>query len=384
MASRLSWLPILGVLACGEDGSADGDASDTDAPVTTDDPSTFTTSAGETADVPLPTDGPPPGNPDGDCEIPAEAGPADSSNPRTVVGDGTPESCTGDAFVEAVASGGVITFDCGPDPVTITLDRTAKIFNDTGPDIVIDGGGLVTLDGGNAVRILYMNTCDQAQNWTTPMCDNQDHPRLTVQNLTFVRGNASGEDPDGGGAIFARGGRLKVVNSRFFSNRCDDVGPDVGGGGIRAFDQFDDLPLYVVNSTFGGEEGLGNECSNGGGINSIGVSYTVINSLFSHNRTTGNGANPMRPGTPGGGNGGAICTDGNTITLTLCGVSIHDNTANEGGGAVFFTSNDMSGGIVIRDSVLSANPSLGFESEGFPGIFYVANGPPMVEGSVIE
>jgi hypothetical protein len=31
--------------------------------------------------------------------------------------------------------------------VIITLDRTARIFNDTGPEIVIDGGGLVTLSG---------------------------------------------------------------------------------------------------------------------------------------------------------------------------------------------------------------------------------------------
>jgi hypothetical protein len=37
-----------------------------------------------------------------------------------------------------------------------------------------------------------------------------------VQNLTFVDGNATGETSEGGGggAIFVRGGRLKVVNSR--------------------------------------------------------------------------------------------------------------------------------------------------------------------------
>src|SRR5690606_35506556 len=133
-----------------------------------------------------------------------------------VVGTGTPESCTADAFIDAVAQGGIITFDCGPDPVTITLDRPAKVFNDTGPEIVIDGGGLVTLSGGNTTRILYMNTCDMAQVWTTPRCDNQDHPRLTVQNLTFVDGNAASEEEYyAGGAIWVRGGRFKIVNSRF-------------------------------------------------------------------------------------------------------------------------------------------------------------------------
>jgi len=90
-----------------------------------------------------PLDGPPAGNPNPEatCDVPAEACPADVSHPTTVVGTGTPASCTSDAFVDAVARGGVIMFDCGPDPVTIALERTAKVFNDTGPEIVIDGGG---------------------------------------------------------------------------------------------------------------------------------------------------------------------------------------------------------------------------------------------------
>jgi len=331
-----------------------------------------------------PSDGPPAGNPGPNCPVPAEAQAEDTSNPDHVVGNGTKESCTADAFIDAVAQGGVITFDCGPDPVTITLDRTAKIFNDKGPRIVIDGGGKVTLSGGGNVRILYQNTCDEKQVWTTSHCDDQDHPQLTVQNLTFVDGNAKGEEPDGGGAIFVRGGRLKVVGSRFFNNVCDDVGPDVGGGAIRALDQFQDLPVYVVGSTFGGKEGYGNVCSNGGGLSSIGVSYTVMNSLFSHNAAIGNGANPAKEGTPGGGSGGAIYNDGNTFTLSLCGVRMTNNTANEGGGAIFFVSNDKSGTLSITGSTLSNNPSAGFETEGFPGIFVIANGNPQVTDSTIE
>jgi hypothetical protein len=330
------------------------------------------------------TQGPPAGNPEGNCAVPAEAQAEDTSSPDHVVGDGTKESCTADAFVAAVAAGGVITFACGPDPVTITLDRTAKIFNDKGPRIVIDGGGKVTLSGGGNVRILYQNTCDQDQVWTTPTCDDQDHPRLTVQNIAFVDGSAKGLDPDGGGAIFVRGGRFKAVNARFFNNTCDDVGPDVGGGAIRVFDQHQDLPAYIVNSTFGGKDGLGNVCSNGGGLSSIGVSYTVLNSLFSHNRAIGNGANPAKEGTPGGGSGGAIYNDGNTFTLSLCGVKMTDNTANEGGGAIFFVSNDKTGTLSITDSTLSGNPSAGFETEGFPGIFVIANGDPQVTNSTIE
>ncbi len=336
-----------------------------------------------------PTTGPPAGNPDGHCAIPADAQLEDVSSPRTVVGTGTPASCTGAAFVSAVAQGGVITFDCGADPVTITLAESAKVVNNTGPKIVIDGGGKVTLSGGGRVRILYQDTCDQAQIWTTSHCDDQPDPQLTVQNLTFVDGNSKGETTDGGGggAIFARGGRLKIINSRFFNNVCDDTGPDVGGAAVRALNQSMGLPVYVVNSTFGGKDGLGrvlgNVCSNGGGLSSIGVSYTVLNSLFAFNQAIGTGANPARAGTPGGGSGGAIYNDGDTYTLTLCGDAIHDNTANEGGGAIFFVSNDSTGSLVIQNSTLTANPSAGFETSGYPGIFVKASGPPQVTGSTL-
>jgi hypothetical protein len=330
-------------------------------------------------------DGPPPGNPDGHCSIPSQAGEEDSSQPDHVVGNGTPLSCTSEAVVAAVAAGGIITFDCGPKPVTIVLRETAKVFNDTGPKIVLDGGGKVTLSGGGVRRILYMNTCDPNQVWTTSHCQNQDHPQLTVQNLTFVDGNSKGEETyDGGGAIWVRGGRFKIVNSRFFNNVCADTGPDVGGAAVRVFSQYEGNPVYVVNSTFGGGEAYGNVGSNGGGLSSIGVSYTILNSLFSHNRAIGHGANPAQPGTAGGGSGGAIYNDGNTFTLTLCGTKIEHNSANEGGGAIFFVSNDRSGSLIIEDSFLSHNPSAGFETPGYPGIFFLGNGTPVVTNSTLE
>ena len=126
-----------------------------------------------------------------------------------------------------------------------------------------------------------------------------------------------------------------------------------------------------MNSTFGGGPTFGNTCSNAGGISSIGVSWTIINSLFSHNDTTGWGANPARGGSPGGGSGAAIYNDGNLFTLTVIDTVIEDNHANEGGGAIFFVSNDRSGSLRIEDSTLRRNPSDGFETRGYPGIFFL-------------
>jgi hypothetical protein len=297
-----------------------------------------------------------PGNSDGTCPIPSEAQLEDVSSPTTVVGTGTQESCTPDAFIAAVAAGGIITFNCGPDPATITLTKPAKVFNDKGPKIVIDGGSKVILSGGGTTRILYMNTCDENQVWTTSHCQNQETPQLTVQNLTFANANSKNETAyDGGGAIWVRGGRFKVINSRFMNNVCADNGPDVGGGGIRVFSQYNSLPVYVVNSTFGGSDGVGNVCSNGGGISSIGVSWTILNSLFSYNRAIGNGGNPATSGTPGGGSGGAIYNDGNTMTLSLCGTRIEYNQVVAFGSAIFFVTNDHTGNIVIDSSVITNN-----------------------------
>lgn len=331
-----------------------------------------------------PESGPPAGYAAGNCSIPlpADALPEDSSSPTQVVGSGTPASCTSAAVVAAVAAGGVITFDCGPEPVVIKMEATAKIVNDKGPKIVIDGGGKVVLSGDGKHRILYMNTCDEAQKWTTSHCQNQDHPQLTIQNLTFSDGNAKSVE-EGGGAIFARGGRIKIINSRFFNSVCDDTGPDVGGAAVRVFSQWDEKPVYVVNSTFGGEAGgFGNKCSNGGGVSSIGVSWTIVNSLFSYNEAIGNGGNPSQRGTPGGGSGGGIYNDGNTMTLSLCGTLIEHNKVNAHGSAIFFVSNDHSGNIVLTDSIIRNNTGGSWYAQ--PGISMHSDTKIDIVNSVLE
>jgi hypothetical protein len=326
------------------------------------------------------------GNPDGHAPVPAEAMAEDTSHPSRTVGDGTPASCTSAAVVAAVAAGGVITFSCGPAPVTITMEQTAKVRNDHGPKVVLDGGGLVTLSGGGKRRILYQNTCDKSLVWTSSHCQDQDTPQLTVQNLTFVDGDSTGQltDGGGGGAIFVRGGRFKVVNSRFLRNRCEATGPDLGGAAIRVLSQYHTLPVYIVNSTFGGASGQGGVCSNGGALSSIQVSWTVLNSVLSDNSAVGRGANPARSGTPGGGSGGAIYLDGDRFQLTLAGTLIENNHAVEGGGAVFFVSNDRTGTMSIDSSVLRHNPNDGFATAGLPGIFFLGAQRPTISGSTLS
>jgi hypothetical protein len=306
--------------------------------------------------------------------------PAPSSGAARVVGNGTARSCTSSAILAAVRAGGTIRFSCGRKPVTIRLRATAKVLN-TRRDVVIDGGGIVTLSGGGQRRILYMDTCDPAQRFTTSHCQDQATPRLVVRDIAFRKGNSTGEKVDGGGggAIFVRGGRLRIERATFTGNRCDPQGPDIGGGAVRALSQYQGLPVEVADSRF-----TGNVCSNGGALSSIGVSWNVTRSRFSGNRAIGSGANPARGGTPGGGSGGAIYNDGNRMALSITGSRLIGNHAAEGGGAVFFVSNDRTGTMAITDSVVERNPSEGFETRGLPGIFFLGAGQPAVTGSTLR
>ena len=331
-----------------------------------------------------PENGPAAGNPDGNYSIPAGAGAENISNPDHVIGTGTPESCTAEDFIAAVEQGGTIVFNGGTKPFTIKLGRTAKVFNNGNRNIVIDGGGLVTLSGEGKARVLYMNTCDPNQVWTTDHCQNQDYPHLTIQNITIADGNSTAEtEYDGGGGVWVRGGRFKAVNCRFFNNRCGSIGPDIGGGALRVFSQYNNLPVYLVNCTFGGAEGYGNQGSNGGAISSIGVSWTIINCLFSYNVCTGYGANPSQQWTPGGGSGGAIYNDGNTMTLTVLGTKIELNKVNAHGSAIFFVTNDHTGDIVIDQSTIRNNIG-GSWYPVYPGISMHADTKISVTNSVIQ
>jgi hypothetical protein len=313
------------------------------------------------------------GNPNGHAAVPAAGRAVSAAHPNRVIGNSTPQSCTSAAVVRAVAKGGVITFNCGPKPVTIVMTHTAKVVN-THRRTVIDGGGMVTLSGGGKTRILYMNTCDPKQVITTSDCWEQKWPQLVVQNLTFTDAYSAVRETKtssyGGGAIFDQGGQLKVVNSGFINNRCYRYGPDLGGAAIRALGMYAHRPVYITSDTF-----RGGRCSNGGALSGLFAGFDVTNSLFAGNRAIGFGANPSSSGTRGGGSGGAIYTDGGeNYNVIINGTVMRNNHAREGGGAIFFVidtgdnGQKYHGNITLEnDSHLRDNPNGEFGNA--PGIF---------------
>jgi hypothetical protein len=313
------------------------------------------------------------GNPNGHFPVPAAGLRVNSSHPNHVIGRGYAASCTSAAVVRAVSEGGIIGFNCGRKPVTILMKATARVPK-TDHLVVLDGEGLVTLSGGGQRRILFSDTC--AGKWSTDDCVNQPYPRIVVQNITFTDGWAGTHQAtctanvprcwyggvDGGGAIYAEGGQFKAVNSRFLNNRCYRYGPDLGGGAIRVLAQYRNRPVYITRDTF-----RGGRCSNGAALSSISVQWEVLDSLFTGNAADGWGANPAASGTPGGGSGGAIYNDGTNYDNLVAGTVMRNNTAREGGGAIFYVVDSGWGKLTLNESHLHHNPSGEFQT--YPGIY---------------
>jgi hypothetical protein len=313
------------------------------------------------------------GNPGGHFPVPPAGRAVNTSHPNHVIGHGTPASCRSAAVIKAVAAGGIIRFNCGSKPVTILMTATASVPK-TRRLVVLDGGGLVTLSGGGQRRILFSDTC--AGRWSTGDCVNQPYPQIVVQNITFADGfsgthqaTCTANAPrcwyggvDGGGAVYVEGGQFKAVNSRFIGNRCYRYGPDLGGGAIRVLAQYQNRPVYITGDTF-----RGGRCSNGAALSSISVQWDVLNSVFTDNAAIGWGANPASSGTPGGGSGGAIYNDGTDYRTLIAGTVMRNNSAREGGGAVFYVVDSGWGTLTLNHSHLYHNPSGQFQT--FPGIY---------------
>jgi len=161
---------------------------------------------------------------------------AQTARAAGVVGAGTADSCTEAALDAALTGGGMVTFDCGTEPVTIILTQQTTISSDT----TVNGGGLVTLDGNDAVRAFWVA---QGQ-------------ALTVENLAIVNGYATDA---GGGAIFNDGGTLTVTNSTLAGNSATLALLGFATGGAI---YTNGGTLTVNTSTFSGN---GAAISNGGG-----------------------------------------------------------------------------------------------------------------------
>jgi hypothetical protein len=296
----------------------------------------------------------------GTCAPPIQ--PVDTTIATTIVGNGTPASCTEQALASALQAGGIVKFACGG-AATIRLTSQKEITRSR--STVIDGGNLITLDGGGQTRLLHFDGGGWRTSYTT----------ITLQHVTITGGRSTGTPippatppcasgyayDGGGGAVFVKDGILHVIDATFTNNHSASPGPDVAGGAINVRGSLD---LTVSGSRF-----ISNAGSNGGAIGSLFSTLTVVNTTFSGNAATGFGANADDPNCPlqplnnmrqrgSGGDGGAISVDGSeAATVTLACDTFMNNTGGALGGAFFRTPDGNRQTTVIDRSTFDGNSS---------------------------
>lgn len=244
---------------------------------------------------------------------------------RGVVGTGSAASCTDAALNAALAGGGVVTFNCGGQA---TIDISSGTGTKTiAADTTVDGGGLITISGGNSVRVFIVNS----------------GVKLILRNLTIASGSVTGS----GGGILNNGGVLTVTHSTFTDNQAIGVGcggrsceglVDSMGGAI-----FDDGgSVTVTDSTFTANLATCDPClsvsNRGGAIYNSDGSLAVTNSTFVANVAVA-------------GSGGAIFNNGGPLAVTN---STFTNNRALGGIVEYGAAIDNLGeAAVLRNSIVA-------------------------------
>jgi predicted outer membrane repeat protein len=253
-----------------------------------------------------------------------------------VIGNGTPASVTLEALQAALSRGGAIVFNSGGKPVTLPVTKTLNLPVNSRPTL-IDGGGLLTLDGLGRNQILV-------KGWKTV---------LTVQRLRFTAARA----PKEGAAIKVENwdGALQVIDCQFDNCKTTEPGPDIGGGAIRALGQ---KHCLVSGCKF-------HDCagSNGGAICSLGSQLTLVNCSFTNCTAFGYGGGmDARPKGKGmGGIGGAVYVDGVSQNgaeprLYVGQCVFRNNSAGDHGGAIFaFTYKQAKNLSIFHASIFEGN-----------------------------
>ena len=232
--------------------------------------------------------------------------------------------------------GGLVTFDCGPGPVTILLS-SEKVIG-LAQSTTIDGGGKITLSGGGATRLFSVSGAGSSLSLKNLALTSgnaaaggaiSNNGQLTIAGSTLFNNHAPGAV---GGAIY-NAGIATITNSALYGNAADAGGQ---GGGIYSAGI-----LTIVNSTLSGNIG-----SLGGGAIVNGNNLVIRNSTFDNNQSPNSGgaiANTSGPLTISGSTffsntslysyGGALFNSGGRFTVTTS--AFYTNTSGFGGGGIF-------------------------------------------------
>jgi hypothetical protein len=285
----------------------------------------------------------------------------------SVLAGGVVGSPTDAALRTAMVGGGAVTFSFDG---VITLTNSITIANNT----VVDGTGHnVTISGGNAVRLLNVNSGINAS-----------FTNITLANGFNVGANgtngsaATDGEPGQGGAILNNGGAVALVSCVVVSNKV--IGGDAGidsdtlapfptggqgmGGAICSFGgSVTVLASKIVLNTAqgalapneGGQAGQGGAAC-GGALWASNTTIQINGSTFGGNASIG-GNEPFSAGSggTGAGKGGAIfITNG---VLTCVGSTFATNAAQAGFAARYGVPGPAQGGAIWSHALLQISQS---------------------------
>ena len=265
-----------------------------------------------------------------------------------VVGSGRARTCTAAALRSAVArvvkrGSGTVSFDCGASPATIALDRPLAFTGGATSRFVLDGRGLVTLDGRDRTGLVTL--------------DGRPGVSYTFRGLTFTRGRTT----ERGAAI--HGGwrnRLLVEDCTFTSNAVTPSSDgEAGGGAIYAHEG----SATVRRSTF-----RGNTARLGGAIMSTITDVVVESSTFIGNRAAYAG--------------GAIYADAGVLIVR--GSTVSGNRATYQAGGIWMWHPDPRTAR-IEKSTISGNRVTGSGTNGgMAAGIHNGSGPLLITDSTIS
>jgi len=253
-----------------------------------------------------------------------------------VVGDGTPGSCTEEEFDTKLATvlangNGTLTFNCGG-AATITFMSEKSIT----AAITIDGGGNITLSGGNTTRLfaavggatlnLVNITLQNGFNGTLGGGAILNNGTLSLDGVTIRDSNV--DSGYSGGAILSYG-PVTIANSLIENNTGGSV------GGLFALGEV--ANANITDSTFRNNRTTNADYGLGGAITLWdGADLTLTDSILEQNQ---------------GEIGGAIYNQATTSSTFIGGSILRMNTANQYGGAVAV----FNGMLSIDDTVIADN-----------------------------
>jgi predicted outer membrane repeat protein len=244
--------------------------------------------------------------------------------PLVVIGSGTAASCqsqsAANAFSDAVAAGGTITFDCGSQMVTIKVNTSV-----TDKTVTIDGGNRITLSGDKLRQFFIVTGSGNLTLQNLALVDGKGFSGAAIRidgasaRLSIYNSSLTGHDSESnhGGAIFNGGATVEIDRSTLALNKSGGLGGAIFTNGGS---------LSISNSTL-----INNSARQGGGIYHSEGTVEITNSIIRFNRAEG--SNPAS-----GNQGGGLYID--VGTATVVNSTFYDNRA-AGGGAIYTQASSL-------------------------------------------